>query len=216
MLRSHDYYLLLETLIYEVKPALVAADILPVRRPVRSQPPRMWLAPLRDQAARVVAWLRTHPDWEPVAGPPQPAGWMHGRLWEAIFDLVELAQRRDTPEAWEDVARKVSVFLESDLRERSGSDSSGRVDVADDALKPDRGTTVIGEGEAEQRSWHLFARGLLGGVANPIAHKIAGQAKSYAMGVAGAASLILTALDEHSGSQRTAQATTPARGETDE
>lgn len=111
-------------------------------------------------------------------------------LWAHVEGLVN-------GEEWPKVATNVAVFVEDRLREWAGLDNSkfGK-DLMTAVFKPGGGIFPLGIGANEQDGWHLYALGLAAAVSNADRHRVQKRddLKRYAMGVLGAASLLLTQL----------------------
>lgn len=182
-------------LLDELRPARVAAKVEIVVRPSSGAPPNVWFSGLVDAARRLVAFLQADIGWEPQTGPPDPSLWLDPRVWDLVGDRIRVAESTD-PENWEAVTQRCAVLLESELRRRAGVTSAGRRDVPAIALKEGQGALRLGDDSVQETDWRMFAQGLLGAVASPVAHSVRGHTRAYAMGVAGAVSLILTAIDE--------------------
>jgi hypothetical protein len=111
-------------------------------------------------------------------------------LWEHVSHLVEAEQ-------WGQVASVTSTFLESKLREWAGLsvDDYGK-NLMIKVFKPDAGKFPCGNTDGEEQGWQQLATGFVQAVSNVDRHRIQKRddAKPYARGVLGAASLIITQL----------------------
>lgn len=111
-------------------------------------------------------------------------------LWGHVRDLVQR-------EEWDKVASQVSIFLESTLRDWAGRpESEVGVELMSAVLKPREGEFPLGRTDSEREGWHLYGRGLAQALRNVDTHRIQDRPdlKRYALGVLGAASLLLTQL----------------------
>ena len=111
-------------------------------------------------------------------------------LWEEVAHLVEAEQ-------WAQVASQTAIFVESKLREWTGaSESEIGQKLVTTALGPSDGMFVLGRTKGEKEGWHLFGLGLVSALGNVDRHRIQSRPdlKRYALGILGAASLLLTQL----------------------
>lgn len=109
-------------------------------------------------------------------------------LWDHVRGLVEAGD-------WEKVGREAAVFVESKLREWATVPSSvkGSVDVFKAALGS--GNFILGGGQpSETQGWQQLGTGFALALRNRSGHRVEsrGDAKRYALGVLGLASLVLT------------------------
>lgn len=96
---------------------------------------------------------------------------------------------------WEKVALQACVFMESTLRtwaQISPNEAKNSVEVFKTAFSPDK--FHLGATDSEEQGWRQFATGFSMAVRNPSGHRIQDRddAKRYAIGVLGTASLLLT------------------------
>lgn len=110
-------------------------------------------------------------------------------LWSKIEHLV-------VGHNWDQVVSQSVIFFEHWVRRRAGlpNDLVG-VDLMRDAFKAGGPLALaIGESASETEGWHLLARGLTQAVRNVAGHRIEERpdAKTYAMGVLGTVSLLMT------------------------
>jgi uncharacterized protein Ymh len=166
-----------------------------------SYPVRVWTSRLGEQASQALAFLRANPAWKPPRQePPASNGWVHRRLWHHIEQQVQIAEKMGLPGEWAKVAREATIFLEGDLRLRADIDPQSRKQVAVDAMNPDGGGKLtLGDNKGQQIAWMNLVAGLLGGPGNAGVHEPGERTETYAMGIVGAVSLILAALDEKYG-----------------
>lgn len=123
---------------------------------------------------------------------------MHADLWLAVRELVAVAE--NDPAHWDDVTSRATRFLETQIRNRGfapGDGPPGRRGLV--RAFDEGGPCELGDDEAQRTAWKGLVAGVLGGVGNPVSHRLSSHARSYAMGVAGAVSLVVTALDERHG-----------------
>jgi len=117
-------------------------------------------------------------------------------LWSHVGHLVE--GRR-----WEQVGSQTAIFVESKVREWSGlgPEVLGQ-DLMSRVFKSDGGIFVLGRTKGEQKAWINLALGV-SGVGNVPRHNIDARpdAKRFALGLLGAASLLLTQLRYEHGNQ---------------
>jgi hypothetical protein len=104
----------------------------------------------------------------------------------------------DAAQDWEKVAREAAVFVEDKLRNWAAVSASvtGSVNVFKAAIGP-TGFVLPKAGPAsEQQGWQQLATGFALALRNPSGHQIKNRsdAKRYALGVLGTASLLLTEL----------------------
>ncbi len=111
-------------------------------------------------------------------------------LWAEVAHLVE-------GEQWPQVASQTAIFTESKIREWTGSgDSDIGQQLINVALHPSTGMLTLGRTNGEKEGWHRFGLGIVGALGNVDRHRIQNRPdlKRYALGVLGAASLLLTQL----------------------
>jgi len=130
--------------------------------------------------------------WEVERRAPEPSPInetsIDSELWEHVRVLVENGQ-------WDKVALQACVFLESTLRTWAGispGDVKNSVDVFKTAMSPDK--FRLGATDAEEQGWRQLATGFSMALRNASGHRIEDRddAKRYAIGVLGTASLLLT------------------------
>lgn len=98
---------------------------------------------------------------------------------------------------WSEVASQTAIFTESKIRKWAGlPDSDFGVDLMVKVFRREGGAFPLGNTEGEKDGWLALARGFVMAVSNPNRHRIESRAdaKAYALGVVGLASLILTQL----------------------
>jgi hypothetical protein len=122
--------------------------------------------------------------------PPTDASWVDPELWAHVGTLVEA-------EDWDKVVRESTALFEDWVRNKAGLPTTViSADLMTRAFKPPGGPLVLGSGHpGEAEGWHKLARGLSEGVRNATGHRILGgrsDAKSYAMGVLGTVTLLMT------------------------
>jgi len=110
-------------------------------------------------------------------------------LWSKIDHLV-------AGEKWDQVVSQSVIFFEHWVRTRTGlPNTTIGVDLMKEAFKPG-GPLALASGEApsEGQGWHLLASGLTMAVRNAAGHRIEDRpdARTYAMGVLGTISLLMT------------------------
>lgn len=108
-------------------------------------------------------------------------------LWEHVGDLVRMQK-------WTQIASQTTIFLESTLRSWLAPTSEPYLALAAKAFHPDKGRFVLGTDASERDGWFRFAHGIGAALRNVDAHRIQRRenAPAYAMGVLGAASLLLS------------------------
>lgn len=107
-------------------------------------------------------------------------------LWEHVRGLIEA-------DDWEKVARESAVFVESKLRDwASLSAVPGSTEVFKQAFAS--GKFTLGGSASETQGWQQLAGGFSMALRNRTGHRVEtrGDAKRYALGVLGTASLLLT------------------------
>jgi hypothetical protein len=188
----------LETLHAKLRPAWEHFfGSFPVINP--DYPPRVWHPRIRNKAASLLGQLEANPDWRPPGAHAGPElGWITPRLREHLWPVIQLAQATAKPMDWGRVTRETTLFLENEIRQRTGLQSKGRKDLASDAFKPG-GPLAFKSDIAWQEGWKLYVMGILTAFGNPAAHTFRSHSETFAMGVVGAVSTVLTALDEEKG-----------------
>lgn len=122
--------------------------------------------------------------------PPTDSSWVDLQLWGHVNTLVEA-------EDWDKVVRESTAFFEDWVRTKAWLPKTViSADLMTQAFKPPGGPLVLGSGHpGEAEGWHKMARGLSESVRNATGHRILGSrsdAKSYAMGVLGTVTLLMT------------------------
>jgi hypothetical protein len=169
-------------------------------------PPRVWHSRIRQKAASLLGHLEANPDWGAGAGQADfGLSWVPRRLLEHIFPIIQLAKATGKPTDWGRVTREATLFLETEIRVRSGLESKGRKDLASDAFKPG-GPLAFKTNDAWQEGWKLYVMGILVAFGNPGAHTIRSHTESFAMGIVGAVSTVLVTLDDEFGPPATPRA----------
>lgn len=145
----------------------------------------------QQKALEIIETLRWELDRRPPAADPFTDATVDPELWEHVKVLID---GRD----WEKVAREAAVFVEDKLRSWASVPSSvtGSVDVFKAAIGPGAFTLPKAGSPGEQQGWQQLARGFALALRNPAGHRINNRsdARRYALGVLGTASLLLTEL----------------------
>lgn len=137
---------------------------------------------------------------EPPPAPSPDEHWIPPRLWTYIQSTVEAARKSKAPTDWGKVTRDACVFLEDEIRKRSGDQSRcSRQDLAAKALKSNGGTLRMNKDSFVQDAWMRFVQGIFGAFSNPGVHTIRKHSASFAMGVVGAVSVVLDTFDSELG-----------------
>lgn len=159
-------------------------------------PPRIWYPRIRQRAITILAQLRANPDWTPETrrGMAQELAWVHPRLFEHILPSLKHARETGKATDWGRVTREATVFLEHEVRVRTGLAVPGRQALAAAAFKPGGPLNFKAE-VGWQNAWMHFVMGLLGAFGNPGAHNLRRHSETFAMGVVGAVSTVVTTLD---------------------
>ena len=112
-------------------------------------------------------------------------------LWEHVGGLIDAGD-------WEKVAREAAVFLEDRLRNWASVPASvtGSVNVFKAAIGSTGFLLPKSGAASQQQGWQQLASGFALALRNPSGHQISNRsdAKRYALGVLGMASLLLTEL----------------------
>jgi len=110
-------------------------------------------------------------------------------LWEHVRRLVEQEQ-------WSQVASQACIFVESHVRQWAARPPEEVGSNLMTAVLRNGGEFPLGRTDGEREGWHHFARGFMGAIRNVDTHHIQerADAQRYALGVLGAASLLLTQL----------------------
>lgn len=160
------------------------------------------------------------PSWSPATAESVRAMWVAGCeraeavIGAAIFDIEVLADPVDLVssatidpelwahvevsvrgEQWAQVASGAATFVESTLHRWAGLPTSTHgVHVMTAVLKRDAGRFPLGRTDPEREGWHQLGRGLLAATGNVDRHRVQDRPdlRTYAVGVLGAASLLLT------------------------
>lgn len=145
----------------------------------------------KQSAAQIIQALRWQLDRLPPATAPFADTTIDPDLWGHVHGLVDAQD-------WEKVAREAAVFVEDKLRNWAAVPTSvtGSVNVFKAAISP-TGFLLPKAGPAsEQQGWQQLAVGFALALRNPSGHQINNRsdAKRYALGVLGMASLLLTEL----------------------
>lgn len=120
--------------------------------------------------------------------------WIHPRLRAEIGPSIQRARASARGEDWARVTREAALFLETDIRRRTGIQTHKRQDLAAQALKPG-GPLSFKADAGWQQAWMHYVMGILGAFGNPGAHMIRSHSETFAMGVVGAVSTVLDTLD---------------------
>jgi Protein of unknown function (Hypoth_ymh) len=147
----------------------------------------------KEKAEGIIKSLRWHLDRLSPATDPFSDATVDPDLWAHVRGLIEAGD-------WEKVAREAAVFVETKLRQWASVPSTvtGSVDVFKKAITttPGLGGFVLGkDGQtSEQGGWQQLAVGFALALRNPSGHQVKNRidAKRYALGVLGMASLLLT------------------------
>ena len=131
-------------------------------------------------------------DFEVLKQPDDPASSesIDPELWSQVGHHVQA-------EDWISVASQTEIFVESKLREWAGRPREEVGVVLMQAIfAPKGGEFPLGLTDGEREGWHLLARGFAGALSNVDRHRLEDRAdaKRYAIGVLGTASLLLTQL----------------------
>jgi hypothetical protein len=111
-------------------------------------------------------------------------------LWEHIRGLVQ-------DEDWMKVASEACIFAESKIRDWTGqSEALVGEKLMTAVLNEKDGRFQLGQTPGETQGWHRLGMGLSMAVRNVVTHRRQNRAdeKTYAMGVVGTCSLLLTQL----------------------
>jgi hypothetical protein len=110
-------------------------------------------------------------------------------------DLLARINHVFQAEDWTAVASLAATFVEDRFRTWAGLDQSFfGVNLMTKVLHPDTGVFPLGTVASEREGWHQFGRGFVGSCSNVDRHRIQSRddLQRYAVGVLGAASLLLT------------------------
>jgi hypothetical protein len=110
-------------------------------------------------------------------------------------DLLARVEHVFRLEDWTAVASLAATFVEDRFRNWAGLDeSSFGVNLMTKVLHPENGIFPLGTSAAEREGWHQLGRGFMSACSNVDRHRIQNRTdlRHYAVGVLGAASLLLT------------------------
>lgn len=160
-------------------------------------PPRVWYPRIRERAIAIRAHLKANPDWTPQTrrGLVQELGWIHPRLFDHVLPSIRHARETGRPTDWGRVTREATLFLENEIRQRTGLETQSRQDLGAAAFRVG-GPLQFKTQAGWQEAWMHFVKGILGAFGNPGAHTIRSHSETFAMGVVGAVSTVLVRLDE--------------------
>jgi hypothetical protein len=138
-------------------------------------------------AVRIIQAWPWELDRQAPATDPLSEATIDPELWQHVRGLVDAG-------AWEKVAREAAVFVESKLRAWGGLQA---VKGSDDLFKTALGTGYFllgGQVPSENQGWHQLGTGFAMALRNRAGHRVEarGDARRYALGVLGLASLLLT------------------------
>lgn len=140
-------------------------------------------------AADIIKSLRWHLDRMAPATAPYSDATVDPELWEHVRGLVETGD-------WEKVAREAAILVESKLRDWASVPQSvtGSVRVFQAAINANAFNLGKAGQSSEVDGWRQLATGFSLALRNPSGHQVKNRpdAKRYALGVLGAASLLLT------------------------
>jgi hypothetical protein len=160
-------------------------------------PVSMWSGPdvaafqqAKQTAGEIIQSLRWELDRLPSVTHPLSEATIDPELWDHVRVVVEAGD-------WDKVGREAAVFVESKLRDWADLPSSvkGSADVFKAALGT--GKFVLGgQQPSENQGWQQLGTGFAMALRNRSGHRVEtrGDAKRYALGVLGTASLLLTEL----------------------
>lgn len=106
-------------------------------------------------------------------------------------------------ESWGKAITQSCLFLEDSIRKWASRPTEDIGETLMTNVFGERGTFRLGMTEGERQGWHRFAMGIAMALRNPSGHRISERDdhRTYALGVIGACSLLLTQLKyEHSNS----------------
>ena len=113
-------------------------------------------------------------------------------LWEHVKTLVQR-------EEWDKIPAQVSIFVESKIREWAGTptDRNGQRLVGKSLMAKvfgENGQLRLGSQSNETEGWRSLAIGFTQAISNAVRHRVSDRddARQYAIGVLGLASLLLT------------------------
>jgi hypothetical protein len=147
----------------------------------------------KERARGIIQSLRWELDRLPPTIDPFSDATVDPELWAHVRGLVDAGD-------WEKVTREAAVFVETKLRQWASVPASvtGSVNVFKAAIATTPGSDgfVLGKGgqASEQDGWRQLAVGFALALRNPSGHHVKNRtdAKRYAIGVLGMASLLLT------------------------
>lgn len=141
----------------------------------------------KQASSDIIATLRWELDRRTSAPNPFDDTAIDPELWQHIRVLVDAQE-------WDKVALNAAVFLENKLRAWAQIPASltGSTEVFKTALAPRK--LRLGDQPGEHQGWQQLATGFALALRNRSGHRIdiRGDAKRYALGVLGLASLLLT------------------------
>lgn len=108
-----------QTAIMRLRPVMMAALGSTITFSPAAAPPRIWMPRLKDISRQCIAYLEANPDWPPEAQLPEPATWVHSRVWEHVSAHVQTALRSGHAKHWGTVASEAVRFLEDEIRART-------------------------------------------------------------------------------------------------
>jgi hypothetical protein len=149
-------------------------------------------AKAKERAHGIIESLRWELNRLPPATEPFSDATVDPELWDHVRGLVEAGD-------WEKVTRESAVFVETKLRQWASVPATvtGSVNLFKAAITTTgSGGFVLGKGgqASEQDGWRQLAVGFALALRNPSGHQVKNRvdAKRYALGVLGMASLLLT------------------------
>jgi hypothetical protein len=138
-------------------------------------------------------------DFEVIAAPADLSSGasIDQELWQHVRRPVEAEQ-------WTQVASQTQIFTESCVRKWAGRPAEEvGASLMTAVFRPEGGEFPLGQTAGEREGWHQFARGFAAALRNVDTHRIQDRddLKRYAIGVLGAASLLLTQLRHEHGNR---------------
>jgi hypothetical protein len=145
----------------------------------------------KQSAGQIIQALRWELDRLAPATAPFADATIDPELWQHARGLIDAQD-------WEKVAREAAVFVEDKLRTWASVQAAvtGSVNVFKAAIGPTGFVLPKAGPSSEQQGWQQLATGFALALRNPSGHQINNRsdAKRYALGVLGIASLLLTQL----------------------
>ena len=142
----------------------------------------------KQSAGQIIQALRWELDRLAPATAPFADATIDPELWQHVRGLIDAQD-------WEKVAREAAVFVEDKLRNWAAVPASvtGSVNVFKAAIGPTGFVFPKAGPASEQQGWQQLATGFALALRNPSGHQIKNRsdAKRYALGVLGMASLLL-------------------------